>query len=69
MFNLISTALLGGVLVKSVIYSEESNSADAASVLRDQDQKDTTFENERFRGEMKYLVKMLDNKGALDVEL
>lgn len=55
--------------MKSIIYASDSNNADASSIIKNQNQKDATFENERFQEEIKFLLKMLDNKGALDVVL
>lgn len=63
------TALFGGILIKSVIYSETSDTATIESVMADPPAKDATFEKERFRNEIKYLMKFLDDKGALDVQL
>lgn len=54
-------------MIKSVIYGEKSNTADINTLLNDPQDKDATFKNDRFRDEMKYLIKFLDNRGALDI--
>lgn len=57
-------------MIKSIIYAEKSNTADIAKLMNEKDEEsDLTFENPRFRNEMKFLVKWLDLKGALDVSL
>lgn len=63
------TALFGGAMVKSIIFAVDSNNADAQSVLNNEKETDPFFEDERNRKEMMFLVKMLDTRGALDVEL
>ena len=58
-------------MIKSIIYAEDSHSADIETVVQasDHEETDATFANERFRREMQYLVRFLDNRGALDVPI